>query len=123
MTEDDFKYWLIGDSRRPGLARVWGWLIHHDRPARTKDGWRTAVEGHAGFPDLILARDRLTRIVELKADKGRLTIEQDAWLVAFTGFHYRELHPDKWARGVGPLHLAVHVWRPKHRPIIEELLR
>jgi len=33
------------------LALQKGWRVHHDRPARTDVGWRTAFQGHKGFPD------------------------------------------------------------------------
>src|SRR5262245_42102129 len=38
------------------LARLWGWASYHQRPARTARGWRTALSGCAGFPDLVLVR-------------------------------------------------------------------
>ena len=79
MTEAELQASIID------LARMGGWLIHHDRPARTPGaarGWRTAVEGHAGYPDLALARGGLAPRVlwlEVKGPGGRLTIEQQAW--------------------------------------------
>src|SRR5262245_11699162 len=60
-------------------ARVLGWLVHHTRPARTSGGWRTPVQGDAGFPDLVLARERVV-FAELKAGRGRPTAAQEAWL-------------------------------------------
>ena len=65
------------------LARIGGWLVHHDRPARTNKGWRTALEGHAGYPDLTLARGGLAgaRVlwVEVKTAQGKLDPDQQAW--------------------------------------------
>lgn len=61
------------------LATLQGWLVHHDRPARTERGWRTAIQGHAGFPDLVLARGGVVLFRELKGPYGRLTPEQYDW--------------------------------------------
>ena len=78
------------------LARWRGWLIHAERPARTARGWVTPVQGHVGWPDLVLlSTDRLL-VVELKSDRGRLSADQERWLTAL--------------RGHG--HVEVAVWRP-----------
>lgn len=56
------------------LARLCGWLVYH-----THDSRRSA----AGFPDLAMVHPAWGLIfAELKADKGRTTKEQDAWLAA-----------------------------------------
>lgn len=63
-------------------ARFTGWRVAHFRPARTAHGWRTAVEGDgAGFPDLVMVHERAGLVwwVELKAKRGRMTDEQEAW--------------------------------------------
>ena len=88
------------------LAELHGWLVMHQRPAWTKRGWRTAVTGSPGFPDLILIRDGVMLAVELKADGGRLTPEQDRWLEAFRRC------------GIGG-----GIWRPKDWDLIELTLR
>ena len=65
------------------VARIFGWRVAHFRPAQTKYGWRTAVQGDgAGFPDLILVRDEVLA-VELKVDRNVLSDEQALWLEAF----------------------------------------
>ena len=121
MNETEFKTWVMD------LARLRRWLIHHDRPGRTKSGWVTALEGHSGFPDLVLARKGRLIIAELKTERGKLEPEQDAWLTALTG---QGATPHAWAMGVpldgddgpnGP-NVTVHLWRPSHRGIIEDLL-
>lgn len=64
-------------------AKLRGWTTAHFRPARTKDGWRTAVSGDGkGFPDLFMVRKRDKRAVaaELKVGKNKPTPEQLAWL-------------------------------------------
>ena len=63
-------------------AHVTGWRVAHFRPALTRHGWRTAVQGDgAGFPDLVMvhARARLVWWVELKSRRGRLEPAQEAW--------------------------------------------
>ena len=87
------------------FAVVRGWLVHHDRPARTKDGWRTAMQGHQGFPDLVLVRGGRLIFVELKAEKGRVSSTQERWIAEL--------------RTTGSL---VCVWRPSDWPEIERTL-
>jgi hypothetical protein len=101
-TEDDFGGWLTD------LAHLTGWLVHHDRPARTEHGWRTAVQGDKGFPDFVLVHRTTGRALyaELKSEVGRLSPEQQAWMLALTrgGHLYR-------------------LWRPRDRAAIEAELR
>jgi hypothetical protein len=100
------------------LATRTRWAVHHDRPARRAGtGWATAIQGHAGFPDLVLARAGLVLFRELKGyDKngriGRLSSEQRDWA--------RQLNPD-WPNvrdfgdvGTLPLRagLLFDVWTP-----------
>lgn len=95
-TEAEFQRAVIA------LAKSRGWMVHHTRPARTARGWRTPVEGDAGFPDLVLARGGTVWIVELKAEQGTWTKEQQAW-----------------ARELGA---TWKLYRPRHWPEIERLL-
>jgi hypothetical protein len=90
------------------IAKLYNWRSLHLRPARTTHGWRTAVAGDGvGFPDLLLVRGRSLVAAELKAERGRLTAEQDAWLY------------DLAAAGVD-----IHIWRPRDYPDhIAEVLR
>lgn len=77
MSEADWQEQVID------LAHLYGWKVAHFRPARTDKGWRTPVAADGkGFPDLVLVRDRVLA-VELKADGGKLTVEQRHWLDAF----------------------------------------
>jgi len=77
MTERDLQAWVIV------LARLLGWRVAHFRPARTAHGWRTPVAGDgAGFPDLVLVGHGRVLFRELKAGRGRLRPEQEAWLSA-----------------------------------------
>lgn len=74
-------------------ASLLGWHVHHSRPARTRDGgWVTHLTGHAGCPDLVLARDGEVRLVELKSSRGRVSPEQKDWLDASGGVVWRPVH-------------------------------
>jgi len=85
------------------LAAFLGWRCAHFRVARTARGWRTPVQGHNGFPDLVLARDGRVLFAELKAGKGKATADQLAWLNAIGDNAY--------------------LWTPKDWPAIEAVLR
>lgn len=89
-------------------AAYHGWLIHHDRPARTTRGWATAITGHAGFPDLVLAHPRHGLLLrELKTERGLLTAQQSAWLEALSagGANTAVWRPTDWLGGVIDLEL------------------
>lgn len=64
-------------------ARMLGYLVHHSRPARSAKGWRTAIQGDAGLPDLLIVGHGKVFAVELKRRGGKPTDEQVAWLAAF----------------------------------------
>ena len=88
------------------LARWHRWLAHHDRPARTRDGWRTPVQGDAGYPDLTLAGHGRLVLVELKSDRGRLDGAQETWR-------------DALRRIAG---IEYYVWRPKDWDVVQQVL-
>ena len=90
------------------LAQMRGWHVAHFRPARVGRGWRTAMQGDVGFPDLVLARNGKVIFAELKAEHGRLGPTQDAWLAAL-------------GAGQDTVH-GVHVWRPRDWSEIVEVL-
>lgn len=84
-------------------AHLFGWLVHHVKPARTPDGkYLTRIQGDPGFPDLVLARNGTALFVELKSERGRLTIDQQAWLD----------HLEPPMGGIESDH-EVYVWRPE----------
>ena len=62
-------------------AHTFGWKVVHFRPAQTKHGWRTPVQGDGkGWPDLTLVHTSGWIIfAELKDRRGRLTKEQNVW--------------------------------------------
>lgn len=95
------------------MARLFGWKCAHFRPARTEHGWRTSVQGDAGFPDLILVGGKAPNVgrclaVELKSTTGMLRRDQIEWLSAFS-----------------ETAVETFTWRPKdlHDGTIERTLR
>lgn len=74
MTEAEFFRQVVE------LAALLGYQYAHFRPAMTKRGWRTPVQGPlgAGFPDLVLVSARRRRVIyaELKSDAGKPTPAQ-----------------------------------------------
>lgn len=79
-------------------ARLGGWLVHAERPARTARGWRTPIRGHVGWPDLFLAHPgRRPLALELKRKPNKPTPEQASWLLVLelAGIDARLVHvPD-----------------------------
>ena len=83
-TEAEFQEMVIA------RARARGWLVHHVRPCQRRDGsWTTPVQGHPGFPDLVLARPGTVLFRELKTPSGRLTPAQANWLDVLGGEVWR----------------------------------
>ena len=87
------------------LAQLRGWLVAHFRsvPVRDKSGrvyHQTPVDADgAGFPDLVLLRDRRAIAAELKAGSNRPGPDQERWLAAFrmtAGVETYVWHPDLW---------------------------
>jgi hypothetical protein len=84
-------------------ARYLGWKVAHFRTAQTGRGWRTAVAGDGkGYPDLTLAhRDHGLLFVELKAERGVMSPEQDEWLEVLraAGAAVAVFKPRDWLSG------------------------
>ena len=88
VSEEDWQRTVID------LAKVYGWKVHSERHARTKDGrWMTPIQGDAGFPDLVLVRcrdgQRQIIFAELKSEEGRVSSEQREWLDLLGGCLWR----------------------------------
>ena len=68
------------------LAKLHGWLVMHTRAVEIRPGvWKTPLQGHAGFPDLVLCHEsRGVIFAELKSDKGKLSAMQVVWSEALT---------------------------------------
>jgi hypothetical protein len=97
LTETQFAQTVVD------LAKYLGWRVVHFRPARTDKGWRTAMTGDRGFPDLVLARRGVVLHVELKTQHGRLGSGQA-----------------EWAESIGE---SYRLWRPADLDQIREELR
>lgn len=88
------------------LARLLGWRVAHFRPARVRRGGRDTYETPVaadgkGFPDLVLVRGGHLLFVELKTDTGRLSPEQQDWLLLLTRAGARTFvwRPGHWLAG------------------------
>jgi hypothetical protein len=101
-------------------AQSLGWKVAHFRPGRVGDSWRTPVAADgAGFPDLVLVRDRVL-FVELKSDNGKLSPPQQSWRFAIMDAALKSMGEPK----VGDiLPFSYHVWRPDDWHDVEFLLR
>jgi hypothetical protein len=101
MDEQALK--LVGEERdlRPAIeayARNSGWLVHHERMSGHRDAGTGRWRGHGakGRPDLLLAREGVIWLWELKPERGELTVEQGMWLMACA----------TWGRLFRPRHAA-----------------
>lgn len=79
------------------FAQLHNWRVYHTFDSRRSD---------PGFPDLLLVRNGVVVIAELKAQKGRCTPAQVEWLEAFDAAK----------------HKLVRVWRPSDWKEIETVL-
>ena len=73
------------------LAKMLGWKV-----ARWPTWRPTGTD--AGVPDLLLVRDGVILLIELKAASGRLSEAQEAWLEA-SGGQILVYRPDDWFSG------------------------
>lgn len=90
LSEEDLQ------ARILQAAELYGWRVHHGRPAVNRNGkWSTPIQGHPGFPDLVLARDGVVILAELKSRRGQPTDDQKLWLEAL-GAHARLWRPENW---------------------------
>ena len=84
------------------LATGNGWRVVHQLPAMNAHGrYRTAIQGHKGFPDLVLASRHGVLFVECKTEAGSLEPEQRAWRDALqaSGADWRLWRPRDWYSG------------------------
>ena len=86
-TEAEFQTLVID------YAHLMKWRVAHFRPAQTGKGWRTAMEGDPGFPDLVLARNGVVILAELKSEKGQLSASQLQWSIVADALVWR---PSDW---------------------------
>lgn len=103
-------------------ARSCGWLVHHTRPAQNSKGqWSTPIQGHPGFPDLVLARDGELLLLELKSEKGRLSRAQKPWLEALKQVEAETIHHHD-PQNSDYRTVLVDVVRPSDWPALADLL-
>jgi len=76
------------------LARHQGYLVFHAHDSRrqVRPGVHVGDRDAAGWPDLVLCRAPRLIIAELKAEKGRLTAAQQAWIDALSGCYSIEVY-------------------------------
>ena len=96
MTEKQFTEAVLEAAER------FGWLMAHFHDSRREvvreDGTRLFIGDKAakGFPDLVLCKPPTVLFVELKAERGKTTKEQTAWLTSLAdcdGVHVRLWRP------------------------------
>lgn len=102
ISEKDFQQQVVA------LAILHGWMVHHVRPGMSSKGaWMTQVQGHSGFPDLVLMHpERGVIFAELKTVKGRVSVNQLDWL-----------------RGLDHAGAETYVWRPTDLDYITRRLK
>lgn len=77
VTEAEFQAHVLE------LAGMYGWRVahFHDSRRQVRPGVHVGDRRAAGFPDLVLVRDRVV-YAELKRQNGRATPAQRSWLAA-----------------------------------------
>ena len=80
------------------LARVLHWRAVHHRPGRTASGYRTAITGDVGFPDVVVARAGALYVWECKRQLETVPGAQMAWIAALqlAGVDARVVRPSDW---------------------------
>lgn len=94
------------------LAMLNRWAVTHFRAAQTRNGWRTAIQGHKGYPDITLARSGLVLFRELKDPRGTLEPEQLDWARQISGDPHWSEPAKNGARYADRFGLVFDVWRP-----------
>lgn len=90
LSEKDFRHQVID------LCKLLGWKHYFT--------W-TSIHSPKGFPDLVLARERII-FAELKTEKGKVTPNQQEWLDALKQANQE-----------------VYLWRPSDFDKIVEILK
>ena len=93
MTEMRFRNEAAFTDAVIDLAKMNGWLVHHDRMKQN-------VQGHAGFVDLVLAREGEVLFWELKMPASKKTELQNLWQ---QHLHSTVVRPSDWDRVVARL--------------------
>jgi hypothetical protein len=88
------------------LATLAGWMVHAERPAWSAKGYRTPIQGNAGWSDLVLCKPPRLIIAELKRESGKVSPDQEDWIISLGG-----------CQGV-----EVYLWRPSDFDRIKQIL-
>lgn len=95
--EDDDSYLPMTESdlatRVKLLAHANGWIVFSLPANRTVRPVKDAI----GYPDMTCARDGECVFLELKQERGELTVEQRLWLAALPAAHV--IRPSDWYSG------------------------
>jgi hypothetical protein len=104
MTEKELRTSIVR------AAREFGWRVYFT--------W-SSMHSPAGFPDLVLVRSARLIFAELKAEKGKTTPDQDAWLAdlrqinEYVAARSRvQIADGTWVNFTGYVPPEVYVWRP-----------
>jgi hypothetical protein len=89
MTERELRTSIVR------AAREFGWRVYFT--------W-TSMHSPAGFPDLCMVKGPRLVFAELKAEKGKVTVEQQAWLA--------DLSEASHDGHDGGARFELYVWRP-----------
>jgi Holliday junction resolvase len=84
MSEAEYQAQIIA------LAVAQGWRVYHTHDSR---------RSHAGWPDLICVRGAVLLALEVKAEKGKATLEQEQWIAALKQVKYVDaaiVKPSNW---------------------------
>jgi hypothetical protein len=85
------------------VARILGYRTAHFRPALTKHGYRTAVQGDGkGWPDIVLVGHGRILFRECKVGRNVLSPEQHDWIRALeaAGADVGVWHETDWDSGL-----------------------
>src|SRR5690349_561238 len=111
MTIQEFKEYALRTTKEKDwhliveqFARIMGWTHYHTYDSRKSD---------PGFPDLVLIRDDRLIFVELKAQRGKLSPDQERWQELIYG-----------VAGACPAHVSYYCWKPENfDTMVEALVR
>ena len=100
-SEKDFQKWVTDNATLLG----WKWAHFRDSRRQIAPGQFVGDVQAAGFPDLVLVKDQLIYMVEIKKQSGKLTSAQEEWQAV-----------------LAPTPVIHEVWRPSDRERILYIL-
>lgn len=101
------------------LAGYQGFRVYHTFDSRHSE---------PGFPDLVMVRPPRLLVVELKAERGHVSVEQAAWIGAFTAiggsvrFVVEAAREHDLLGGIEEPSVECYVWKPSQWDEIERIL-